>query len=81
MGRVAEMTLEAAVLKRLRREAGITQQGLAFRAGVSIALVVALEQGKRNNPRLDTLRKLAAGLGCSVGDLVGDQARRRPKRK
>jgi hypothetical protein len=28
----------------------------------------------RDNPRLDTLRKLARGLGCTVGELVGDEA-------
>jgi transcriptional regulator with XRE-family HTH domain len=66
------MTLDAGVLKRLRARSGLTQQELANRAGLSIALVVGLEQGKRNNPRLDTLRKLAAGLGCTVAELVGE---------
>jgi transcriptional regulator with XRE-family HTH domain len=67
------MTLDAETLKRLRSRAGLTQQELATRAGLSIALVVALEQGRRDNPRLDTLRKLAGGLGCTVGELVGDE--------
>jgi transcriptional regulator with XRE-family HTH domain len=66
------MTLDADVLKRLRARAGLTQQQLADRAGLSIALVLGLEQGKRDNPRLDTLRKLAAGLGCTVAELVGE---------
>jgi transcriptional regulator with XRE-family HTH domain len=34
--------------------------------------VLGLEQGKRDNPRLDTLRKLAAGLGCTIAELVGE---------
>jgi len=67
------MTLGAVTLKRLRSRAGLTQQELATRSGLSIALIIALEQGKRDNPRLDTLRKLAAGLGCTVGELVGDE--------
>jgi transcriptional regulator with XRE-family HTH domain len=71
---VEAMTLDADILKRLRARAGLTQQQLADRAGLSIALVLGLEQGKRDNPRLDTLRKLARGLGCTVGELVGDES-------
>ena len=86
MTAVDVMTLDAGTLKRLRAAAGLTQQELATRAGLSMALVMALEQGRRDNPRLDTLRKLAAGLGCTVGQLAGDEApapppRRKPKGK
>jgi transcriptional regulator with XRE-family HTH domain len=70
---VEAMTLDAELLKTLRAQAGLTQQELATRAGLSIALVVSLEQGRRNNPRLDTLRKLAKGLGCTAGQLIGDE--------
>ncbi len=79
MSTVAMMTLDAAVLKKLRKRAGITQQELAARSGLSMALIFALEQGKRDNPRLDTLRKLAAGLGCTVGELVGDESPPKPR--
>jgi len=73
MTAVDEMTLDANTLKRLRTAAGLTQQELAARSGLSMAQIMALEQGKRDNPRLDTLRKLAVGLGCTVGELVGDK--------
>jgi transcriptional regulator with XRE-family HTH domain len=73
MTAVDVMTLDAETMKRLRTQAGLTQQELASRSGLSMAQVMAMEQGKRNNPRLDTLRKLAAGLGCTVGQLVGDE--------
>jgi transcriptional regulator with XRE-family HTH domain len=69
---VREMTLNAARLKQLRALAGLTQQELATRAEVSIALILGLEQGKQDNPRLTTLRKLAAALGCTVGRLVDE---------
>jgi transcriptional regulator with XRE-family HTH domain len=59
-------------LKRLRARANLTQQELATKAGVSITLVVGLEQGKTRIPRLDTLRRLAVGLGCTVGELIGE---------
>jgi transcriptional regulator with XRE-family HTH domain len=78
------MTLDADTLKRLRTQAGLTQQELATRSGLSMAQVMAMEQGKRDNPRLDTLRKLARGLGCTVGELVGDEppkGGRKPKGK
>ncbi len=74
------MTLDADVMKRLRAKAGLTQQELATRAGLSIAQVVAMERGARNNPRLDTLRRLAAGLGCTVAELIGDAPPRKPKK-
>jgi transcriptional regulator with XRE-family HTH domain len=66
------MTLDPGTLKRLRSAAGLTQQQLAERSGLSIASLMALEQGRNPNPRLDTLRKLAAALGCTVGKLVDD---------
>ena len=72
MSAVADMTLDAGRLKRLRTEAGLTQQELATRAGLSMAIVISLEQGRRTNPRLDTLRKLAKALGCTAGQLIGD---------
>jgi transcriptional regulator with XRE-family HTH domain len=68
------MTLDPETLKRLRSEAGLTQQQLAERSGLSIASLMALEQGRSDNPRLDTLRKLAAALNCTVGKLVDDAA-------
>jgi transcriptional regulator with XRE-family HTH domain len=72
MTAVDAMTLDADTMKRLRNRAGLTQQELATNSGLSIAQIVALEQGKRDNPRLDTLRKLAAGLGCTVAELIGE---------
>jgi transcriptional regulator with XRE-family HTH domain len=72
MSGVCEMTLDPERLKYLRSEAGLTQQQLAERSGISIASLMALEQGRNPNPRLDTLRKLAAALGCTVGRMVDD---------
>jgi transcriptional regulator with XRE-family HTH domain len=73
------MTLDADTLKRLRNQAGLSQQELASRSGLSMAQIMAMEQGKRDNPRLDTLRKLANGLGCTVAQLVGDDPPAPPK--
>jgi transcriptional regulator with XRE-family HTH domain len=51
----------ATTLKRLRRQRGLTQQGLAVKAGVSLGYIARLEIGM-HDPRLSTLRKLAKAL-------------------
>ncbi|MFI7416799.1 BTAD domain-containing putative transcriptional regulator [Nonomuraea sp. NPDC049684] len=45
---------------RLRREqAGLTQQELAARSGVSVAVIRDVEQGRTRRPRAETLRRLS----------------------
>jgi transcriptional regulator with XRE-family HTH domain len=51
-------------LRELRESAGLTQGDLAKRAGLSIAGVTQLEQGRRK-PAWETVQKLAAALGVS----------------
>lgn len=52
-------------LRRSRRRAGLTQQGLAQLTGLHRGDVGALERGLRL-PRLDTILKLSAGADASV---------------
>ena len=52
-----------AVLRRRRRAAGLTQEGLAERAGLSARGVSDLERGARRAPQRETVRRLARGLG------------------
>ena len=59
-------------LARLRQRQRLTQAQLARRAGLSVAIVQALEQGVRADPRLSTVVKLAAALGLPVGELAGE---------
>jgi transcriptional regulator with XRE-family HTH domain len=54
-----------------RRSRHMTQRQLADRAGLSVDLVRALEQGKRDQPRLSTLTRLAHALDTPVADLLG----------
>ena len=49
-------------LKRLREEAGYTQEELATIAGLSVHAVSALERGERRRPRIETIRAIAAAL-------------------
>jgi len=59
----------SANLTWLRCKAGLSQQELADLTEVHRAQVAALERGGRI-PRLDTILKLAAGLGVSPCDLI-----------
>lgn len=57
-------------LRRLRREAGLTQAQLATLSGVSRALVSAIESG-RHLPRVDAALAIARTLGVSAELLFG----------
>ncbi|HEX3737342.1 MAG TPA: helix-turn-helix transcriptional regulator [Solirubrobacterales bacterium] len=59
----------AANLRRLRGEADLSQEELAFRAAVHRTQVGLLEGGQRL-PRFETLIKLAGALGVSPAALT-----------
>lgn len=71
-----------ALLKRLRVDAGLSQEQLAERARISVQAVGAYERGVRRAPHRDTLELLVAALGVngSVYDALAaaaEHARRR----
>jgi len=53
-------------LKRHREAAGLTQDALAERAGLSTRGISDLERGARHAPRLDTVAMLATALGLDA---------------
>ncbi|HKN52716.1 MAG TPA: helix-turn-helix domain-containing protein, partial [Amycolatopsis sp.] len=53
-----------------RRAAGITQQELAERAGLSVGAVRDIEQGRTKRPRPAAARRLFSALGLSEADLA-----------
>ncbi|WP_128428761.1 helix-turn-helix domain-containing protein [Streptomyces cyaneus] len=55
-------------LRRLRREKGMTQEELAERSGASVSTVRGLETGKRSNPRLNTVERLADAMRLGPED-------------
>jgi len=59
----------AANLVQARHARGLSQEELAFRAGVHRTQVSLLENGNRL-PRFETLIKLAGALSVSVADLT-----------
>jgi len=56
-------------LRKARNKAGLTQEELAFRAGVSLQYVSLLELGEKS-PTVDTLIKLCKAMGASAGKIV-----------
>ncbi len=58
-------------LRRLRREADMSQQRLADLSGVGRVTIARLE-GAGQSPKLDTIQKLAVGMGYPVQALLMD---------
>ncbi len=58
------------VLKALREKNGWTLQDLAKRAKASFVYISQLERGKRKNPSLAVLKRLAKALRVPVTELL-----------
>ena len=56
-------------VKRLREERGLSQEALAFEAGLHRTYVSGVERGVRN-PTVTVLEKPAKALGAAMGDLL-----------
>lgn len=55
-------------LRRIRVQRGISQEALAYEAGIDRAYVGGLER-KSHNPTIDLLERLALTLGTDIGEL------------
>jgi len=58
-------------IEQLRKEKGYTFAKLSELSGISTGRLSDLASGKRNNPTMDTLIKLADVLDVSLDELVG----------
>ena len=62
-------------LRRIRRDAALTQEQLAASSGVSKDLVAMLEQNRRKSARITTLAKLSNALGIEMSELLDKRPR------
>lgn len=58
-------------IKELRKEKGYTFAKLSELSGISTGRLSDLATGKRNNPTMDTLIKLADALDVTLDEMVG----------
>lgn len=59
-------------IKEMRKARNITQVQLAQMAGISQSSISAIEK-LTNTPTTGTLKLIAAALGCTVGELLGEK--------
>lgn len=70
-----------ALLRRYRLAAGLTQEELAERAGISARSISGMESGTAHRPRKDTLHLLAAALGLSSQEAAALGTAARPEHR
>ncbi len=56
-------------IKTIRLKMGLSQEEMAFRCGMQTSHIGFLERGQRN-PTLDTLERVALGLGITLSELL-----------
>lgn len=61
----------AETLRAYRKSAGLTQAGLAERAGVGRETIYKTEAG-RGYPRVEVCMAIAEALGCTTSELLGE---------
>lgn len=57
-------------VRNIRTEQGLSQRGLADRAGLSRSYLCDIERGRGEQPSMETLDKLSAALGFSRNELL-----------
>jgi len=56
-------------IRDLRKEKGLSQEGLGWKADIHYTYIGAIERGEKNWS-IDTLSKIAKGLGVGINDLL-----------
>jgi transcriptional regulator with XRE-family HTH domain len=64
-------------LRRVREEAGLSQEALARAADVSTGTIQALELGATSFPRVDTARRIAEALDSTIDEIFPTDDRER----
>ena len=67
------MTL-AKNIKKYRQKSGMSQDKLSKLAGVTLHTITKIESGATLDPRVETVKKIADALGCSIDELFDNKA-------
>ena len=59
-------------IRRLREGQKLTREALARVSDVPTTTITKIEHGKTDNPGIQTIEKIAQGLGVSIADLLSD---------
>lgn len=65
-----EISIIAKNIKRYRAKLGISQDKLSKLAGITLHTITKIESGATPDPRIETMAKIAKGLGVSIDDLM-----------
>ena len=57
------------IIAAKRTALGLTQQDAAVKAGLVLSTWAIIEQGRIQNPRIETCMAIARTLGCELGDI------------
>lgn len=69
-------------LQKARQNAGLTQQELCHKSGLSYSTLAKIERGAIKSPSIFTIQKIADTIGIDLDALVsGDTSRIRPRKK
>lgn len=61
-------------LQNARKKAGLTQQQLCHKAGLSYSTLAKIERGAIKAPSIFTIQNIAAALGVTLAELLGEVA-------
>ena len=57
-------------IKKYRTKAGLSQDKLSKLAGITLYTITKIESGATLDPRVETVKKIADALHCSVDKLL-----------
>ena len=73
LGRVMQLRRLGSTLRLEREKQGLTQAQLASKIGMDEPAISRIEKGLNLNPTLDTLNRIAAGLGKKIEVVLSDE--------
>jgi transcriptional regulator with XRE-family HTH domain len=65
-----EISIIAKNIKKYRAKLGISQDKLSKLASITLHTITKIESGATSNPTIETMAKIAKGLGVSIDDLM-----------